>query len=97
MAKQAPSQATPEPVKAEEPEHVPQLPDGVQMHWHNQMPIPTELVKAEEVDPKSPPPGWQGGYSRCAGCGDFLGNANRCLKCAPYEDVPNVVNMGKVA
>lgn len=95
MAKQA--QATPEPVKSQEPEHVPQLPDGVQMHWHDQMPMPTEAAKTVERDLKSPPPGWQGSYSRCGDCGDFLGNADHCPACSPVEKVSNVINLGKVA
>jgi hypothetical protein len=43
-------------------------------------------------DAKSPPAGWMGSFARCGGCGDFIGNAKCCPKCAPSH-VPNPVQM----
>lgn len=56
------------------------LPAGVQTHDANRPPI----APIEDLDTrvrKDPPPGWQGGYVRCGGCGDFLPD-EQCAKCA---------------
>ena len=69
------------------------LPAGVVMHDTGVLPYTSNRADLVVADPSQPPAGWKGSFSRCGGCGDFLGNANRCEKCSPPMG-PNVVNSG---
>lgn len=60
-----------------------ELPAGVQMHDAAMPPKPMTYDEAA-VDTrvrKDPPPGWQGSYMRCGGCGDFM-TADVCARCS---------------
>lgn len=72
-------------------EPISSYPAGVSMHDAGKLPNTSDRADRIEPDPKRPPVGWQGAYSSCGGCGDFLGNADRCPKCAPPVG-PNVTN-----
>lgn len=101
MSTKAERQATKvaEPVPASERETEPAiedapptLPAGVQMHETGTIPY-ARPVPEEQRDMSKPPPGWKGSYSRCGGCGAFLGNADRCAKCSPAgAGAPHFVN-----
>jgi len=69
------------------------LPAGVSMHDADKLPNAADRAKRIARDPTQPPIGWKGTFSSCGGCGDFLGNADRCPQCAPPVD-PNIVNGG---
>ena len=64
------------------------LPEGVQMHDAAQ---PPRRIGVEGVEPerarKDPPPGWQGSYMRCGGCGDFLSGFDPCSHCVSEKPV----------
>ena len=89
----------PSPPSSEEDVTVPEivipssLPTGVVMHETGVLPYTADRAGRITADPSQPPPGWKGSFSRCGGCGDFLGNANRCERCTPPMG-PNVVNGG---
>lgn len=69
------------------------LPAGVQMHETGVLPNTTNRDLVIQRDPKMPPPGWKGTFHRCGGCGDFIGNSDRCPKCTPAgAGAPYVVN-----
>lgn len=68
------------------------LPAGVQMHDAGALPNTSDRARFIAPDPTQPPTGWKGTFNRCGGCGDFLGNAERCPKCAPARLPANVVN-----
>jgi len=65
------------------------LPDGVSMHDAGKLPNTTNRADLIAPDPTQPPPGWKGSFARCGGCGDFIGNADRCPKCAPPMPATN--------
>lgn len=110
MAKNEPKVPTPSeptlpssPTEKEEPttepeipEPVSTLPEGVSMHDAGVLPNTANRAEFMTLDPKRPPPGWKGTFNSCGGCGDFLGNSERCPKCAPVA-APNVYNHGGVA
>ncbi len=70
------------------------LPAGVQMHDAGPLPYTADRAQRLAHDPSQAPPGHKGSFGRCGGCGDFLGMADRCPKCAPARLPPNVVNGG---
>ncbi len=79
----APPSVTMAEVKAASPPlPVSTLPEGVQMHDAARPPAPVTYDDAA-IDTrvrKDPPPGWQGSYTRCGGCGDFM-TAESCPRC----------------
>jgi hypothetical protein len=84
-----------EPAPETQPEGVtPNYPAGVSMHQAGTLPNTSDRANRIAADPKSPPPGWKGSFSRCGGCGDFLGNADRCPTCAPAYVPPMAFNGG---
>lgn len=94
-----PTIAPPPPVVTEEesPETQPEAaavnyPAGVSMHQAGILPNTSDRAQRLAPDPKSPPPGWKGPVVRCGGCGDFLGNADRCSTCAPKYVAPMAFN-----
>ena len=68
------------------------LPAGVSMHQAGVLPNTIDRVNRITHDPRMPPPNWNGPVVRCGGCGDFLGDADRCSKCTPANVQPNVMN-----
>ncbi len=70
------------------------LPDGVQMHQAGALPYTANREAYLAKTPQGAPPGWQGTYGSCGGCGAFLGTSDRCPACAPAALPPHIVNAG---
>jgi len=64
---------------------VSRLPDGVEMVAAGKLPRTADRAVRIEPDRKAPPPGWQGSFTSCGSCGDFLGNSSHCPKCSPLK------------
>ncbi len=73
------------PVTESKPVHEHKLPSGVFMHEQSAVPNATRKPAMVQPNPKGPPIGWIGAYSTCGGCGEFIGNENRCMHCAPIQ------------
>ena len=83
-----PPSTEPEVVKSRHPQ-------GVTMHDAGALPYTADRDKRlATAEPQAAPPGWKGTYRSCGGCGAFLGNEDRCPKCAPASALPNVFNVG---